>query len=103
MTRQDVRATIVKIIDDLDDQDPSERQGPDDIAFAQRGLDSFTTIRLVLTLMVEFDVQLNPTEICGAAGLGQLVDLLKGKLSAHGSLRNTPREVTTATGGSAFA
>ncbi len=103
MTRQDVRATVIKIIDDLDDRVPSERQGPDDISFAQKGLDSFTTIRLILTLMVEFDLQLNPTEICGAAGLAQLVDLLKGKLSAHGTARSTSREVMTATGGSAFA
>ena len=89
MTDGHLYATVAGIVAELD-PDSSLRRGADDISFAQTGVDSFRTIRLVLSLVVEFDIRLDPAEICRVSGLRELADLV-GRRVADGRLAQPVR------------
>ena len=80
MTHHEVHARLIDIITELDRRIPPERLLADEVSFAQRGLDSLTMIRLVVTLEEEFDIGISETEIYDASNMARLLDLVSAKL-----------------------
>jgi acyl carrier protein len=80
METTDIFEKLNSVFNDIFDEDSLELT-PQLTAKDIEGWDSLTHIRLILTVEKEFDVKFSTAELSQFENVGQLVDMINGKLS----------------------